>query len=90
MLILDETLTSLDPETQTTIVGLLERRRLAEEFALVTITHDLDLAMRLASEIAVFDAGRIVERLPARDFLNAAQEPQSRRLIEARPGGDSV
>jgi ABC-type glutathione transport system ATPase component len=90
MLILDETLTSLDPDTQIKIAGLLERMRRAEEFALVTITHDLALAMRVASEIAVFDAGRIVERLPARDFLDTAKEPQSRRLIEARPGGEGV
>lgn len=90
ILILDETLTSLDPETQDKMAELLERMRSTEDFALLTITHDLDLAMRVANEIAVFDAGRIVERLPTLDFLYAAKQPQSRRLIEARPGGDGV
>lgn len=86
LLVLDETLTSLDPETQARILALLECRRRAAPFALVVITHDLMLAMGAAAELAVFDAGRIVERMPARRFLRTAGHPTSRKLIEAQPG----
>ena len=62
LLLMDEPFGSLDP---------LTRRRLQDEFrdlqqrlgkTVLLVTHDVPEAMRLADEIAVMDAGRILQR----------------------------
>ncbi|MBZ4023709.1 ABC transporter ATP-binding protein [Rhodobacter sp. TJ_12] len=53
--------------------------------ALLTITHDLELAEMLGGEIIVLREGQIVERGPAMQVLRAPQAPYTRKLIAAEP-----
>ncbi|MDR0446457.1 MAG: ABC transporter ATP-binding protein [Oscillospiraceae bacterium] len=55
--------------------------------AVLLITHDLELAVRFADEIAVFYAGTTVETAKASDFTdeNRLRHPYSRALWRAMP-----
>ena len=55
----------------------------AGTLACILITHDLALAAGLADEIAVMDAGRIVESGPAGRIVAAPQHPRTRELLAA-------
>ncbi len=64
-------------------------RRLADEGrGVILITHDLDLAMQVADNIAVFYAGTILELAPRQDFeagAEALRHPYSKAMIAALP-----
>jgi ABC-type glutathione transport system ATPase component len=83
LLILDESLTGLDWALQSQISGLLVDLQRRFEMAFILIAHDLELAGRLAGEIAVMDMGAIVERGPARRLLDAPRHPRTRELRDA-------
>ena len=53
--------------------------------ALLTITHDLDLAEALGGEILVLRNGRIVERGPAAQVLRCPSESYTAELVAAQP-----
>jgi peptide/nickel transport system ATP-binding protein len=64
VLFLDEPFTGLDLPLQAQIASLLLALQAAHGFALVIVSHDLDVAASLAGEVAVLADGRIVERSP--------------------------
>lgn len=61
VLILDEALAGLDLSTQAQMANLLMDLREVRALTYLWILHDLRLAARLASEVAVMENGRIVE-----------------------------
>ena len=83
LLIVDETLSGLDVMLQAQIGGLLADLRRRLELTCILITHDLGLAGRLADEIAVMDAGEIVEQAPAGQVMAAPAHARTRELLEA-------
>lgn len=62
ILILDESLASLDLSVQAQIVNLLLDLRAPRQLAYILIAHDLNMARQWADEIAVMHQGEIVER----------------------------
>jgi peptide/nickel transport system ATP-binding protein len=85
LLIADEPTTALDVTVQAQILALLRRLREELGMALVLVTHDLGVVAEMAEEIAVMQAGRIVERGSARQILTAPQHPYTEGLLRARP-----
>jgi ABC-type dipeptide/oligopeptide/nickel transport system ATPase subunit len=83
LLILDESLSGLDVVLQAQIAHLLRdlRRRLG--LTCILITHDLALARRIAAEIAVMEAGQIVEHAAVDDLFSAPRHPRTRELLAA-------
>ncbi len=65
ILILDESLSGLDPSIQAQISNLLTELQGTYHLTYVHISHDLDLVAHLADEIAVLHQGQIVEIVPA-------------------------
>ena len=51
--------------------------------AYLLISHDLTLVGGMADEIAVMEAGRIVEHAPAAALAASAQHPITRELLAA-------
>jgi len=79
LLILDESLSALDSSAQEQIVELLRDLGLTY----ILIAHDLELAERMADEIAVMDAGRLVEHRPAAELMASPNHPATRELVTA-------
>jgi len=83
LVVLDEPTSSLDRTVQIEILGLLERLQAAHGLTYVFISHDLAVIRAIADEIAVMQAGRVVEHGAAEQILTAPKEAYTRALIAA-------
>jgi cystine transport system ATP-binding protein len=80
LLLFDEPTSALDPELVGDVLRLI--KELAEEgWSMVIVTHELEFAREVASEIAFVDGGLIVERgLPAQ-LLRDPQQERTRQFL---------
>ncbi|RJF94412.1 ABC transporter ATP-binding protein [Oleomonas cavernae] len=69
VLLMDEPFGAVDPVTRDSLQSELLRIHAATAKTIVLVTHDIDEAIRLASQIAVMDLGRIVQQGRPRDLL---------------------
>ncbi|CAK7055113.1 ABC transporter ATP-binding protein [Saezia sanguinis] len=85
LIIADEPTTALDVTIQAQI--LYEVQKLCEETgtALIWITHDLAIVSRLADEISVMYAGRIVESGPVESVIKHPAHPYTLGLMNSIP-----
>jgi peptide/nickel transport system ATP-binding protein len=90
LLILDESFNGLDPSLSAQICALLADLRLRLGLTYILISHDLELVATQATDIAVLEAGRLVEHGPAAALLAAPQHPRTRELITANLALDPV
>jgi peptide/nickel transport system ATP-binding protein len=84
VLIADEPTKGLDAGACELVAQLLASAQRQGQ-ALLTITHDLDLALRLGGRVAVMRQGRIVEAGDVATVLQAPQHPYTQELIAAQP-----
>ena len=59
--------------------------RSAHDLTYLLISHDLRMVAHLADEIAVLQAGKIVERGSAAKILSQPVHPHTRQLLAAAP-----
>ena len=83
LLILDESFTGLDLSIQAQITRLLLDLQARLELTCILITHDLALAASVSHEIAVMEAGAIVEHGATAELLAHPRHPVTRELLEA-------
>lgn len=83
LLICDEILSALDATVQVQILQLLRRLRADRGLALLFIGHDLGVVRTLGGNVAVMEAGRIVEQGSAEDVLSNPRHAFTRRLVAA-------
>jgi len=69
------------------ILHLLMDLRQRFELTLVLITHDLSLVVSVASRVAVFYLGRLVELAPVAELFARPQHPYTVSLLTAIPRG---
>lgn len=81
LMIADEPTASVDPATQSEILGLLQELKTRNGMALLLITHDPGILEGLADRIAVMYAGRIVEENSAATVLHQPLHPYAKALI---------
>ena len=81
LLVADEPTTGLDGPIQAQILDLLVRLAKSSAFSALLITHDLCVAAEVASEIAVMNAGRIVESGPTQRVTSEPQHPYTASLL---------
>ncbi len=85
LLIADEPTTALDVTIQAQILDLLERLKAEFQLSLLIISHDLAVVSRIADEVCIMYAGRIVEQGPARSVLQNPRHPYTEALMRAFP-----
>jgi len=80
LLLFDEPTSALDPELVGDVLAVM--RQLADEgWTMVVVTHELDFARRVASEVVFLDDGVVVERGRPEDVLTDPREPRTRRFL---------
>jgi peptide/nickel transport system ATP-binding protein len=86
--ICDESVSALDVSIQAQVLNLL--LDLQQEFGLtyVFISHDLSVVNFIADEVAVMNAGKIVEMGKASDIYKAPKQDYTRALLSAIPKGE--
>ena len=85
LVIADEPTTALDVTVQAQVLHLLHDLVIAEDTALLLITHDLPVVAGMCDEVLVMHEGVIVERGPTRRVFDAPQEDYTKRLIASVP-----
>lgn len=85
VLIADEPTTALDVTLQAQILRLIKEMQERENAAVMLVSHDIGVIGSLASRIAVYYAGRIVELGPAEGVLRRPAHPYTQALLNALP-----
>ena len=85
LIVLDEAVSALDVSVRGKILDLLVDLQREQGIAYVFVSHDLAVVRAISHQIAVMDAGRIVEHGPARDVVANPQSPTARALVAAVP-----
>jgi oligopeptide/dipeptide ABC transporter ATP-binding protein len=85
ILIADEPTTALDVTIQAQILDLLKELQRKTGMAIILITHNLGVVARVADEVAVMYAGKIVEKGNADDIFYRSAHPYTVGLRQAMP-----
>jgi phospholipid/cholesterol/gamma-HCH transport system ATP-binding protein len=72
ILLFDEPTTGLDPVTTAQVAEVIRDLGDRLKTTMVTITHDMHLAFRVANRIAMLDQGRIIAEAPPEEFKRLA------------------
>jgi osmoprotectant transport system ATP-binding protein len=68
---MDEPFGALDPLTRAEMQDVLRDLLPRVQKTVLLVTHDLEEALYLASNIVLLEAGKVVARLPSKDFLTS-------------------
>ncbi|APW41193.1 methionine ABC transporter ATP-binding protein [Rhodoferax saidenbachensis] len=82
VLLSDEATSSLDPETTRSILALLREVQRELGLTVVLITHQMQVIKQIANQVAVIDAGRIVEQGDTLDVFSRPQHETTRSLLD--------
>ena len=85
LVIMDEPTTALDVVVQRSILGQIKQIQKQMQFAILFITHDLNLMLEFADRVGVMYAGEIVELAPSQSLLNVPGHPYSQALMHSTP-----
>ena len=84
ILLCDEATSALDPQTTASVLQLLAEINRELNLTIVLITHEMDVIRRVCDQVAVMDAGVIVEQGPvAQVFLHPTHATTKRFVQEA-------
>jgi len=83
LLLLDEPTTALDPQTRVLILELLKELQKEYGFKILFVTHDMNAASSLCTDICVIKNGKVVESGAMESVLKKPQEDYTKILIEA-------
>ena len=82
ILLCDEATSALDPQTTASILGLLKKINQEQGITIVLITHEMDVIRRVCDQVAVMDAGVIVEQGSVADVFLHPQHPTTKRFVQ--------
>ncbi len=83
LLVADEAVSMLDPSEQAKMIQLLKALQVERGMAMIFISHDLAVVLRVADRVAVIDRGRIVEEGSGSSILAAPGHEVTRSLLSA-------
>jgi oligopeptide/dipeptide ABC transporter ATP-binding protein len=89
LIIADEPTTALDVTIQAEILDLLQNLQKTFGLALLFITHDLGIVAKMADDVAVIYAGKIVEIGTVYDIFSKPKHPYTQGLLSAIPRYDA-
>ncbi|MBM6596602.1 methionine ABC transporter ATP-binding protein [Microvirga pudoricolor] len=86
VLLSDEATSALDPETTRSILDLLTRINRELGLTILLITHEMAVIRSIAKEVAVIEAGRIVEQGDVFDVFTRPQHDITRSFLADEAG----
>ena len=81
VILCDEATSALDPSSTNTILKLLRDINRETGVTLVVITHSMDVVEKICNNVAVLDAGRVVEQGSVAEVFAAPQAAATRVLL---------
>jgi peptide/nickel transport system ATP-binding protein len=89
LIVADEPVSMLDVSVRSEILGLMQSLRQKFSVSYIYITHDLSTARYIGDDLAIMNAGKIVEMGPIDKVLSDPCHPYTRALISAIPEPES-
>jgi peptide/nickel transport system ATP-binding protein len=83
LLIADEAVSMLDPSEQAKMIQLLKQLQVDRGMAMVFISHDLAVVLRVADRVLVLDGGSVVEEGAGGTMLASPRHHVTRALLSA-------
>jgi peptide/nickel transport system ATP-binding protein len=83
LLVADEAVSMLDPSEQAKMIQLLKHLQVERGMAMIFISHDLSVVLRVSDRVLVLDRGRIVEEGAGGTLLAAPRHHATRALLSA-------
>lgn len=83
MIVLDESVSSLDMVTQTTILELLQDLKAMHGLSYLFITHDIRAASSISDTMAIIHKGQIAELFHDKDEVFTSQQPAVKSLVDS-------
>jgi len=83
VLFCDEATSSLDPQTTRSILALIRDLQQRLKITVVLITHQMEVIREICHEVAVMDAGIIVERGSVASVFESPQATATKEMIHA-------
>lgn len=83
LLVADEPFEGLDPSEQAKMLQLLKALQVERGMAMVLVSHDLAVVVRVADRVVVLDQGLVVEEATSTHLLTAPQHPLTKRMLAA-------
>jgi D-methionine transport system ATP-binding protein len=83
ILFCDEATSSLDPQTTKAILNLIRELHDKLRFTVLLITHQMEVIKAICDEVAVLEAGRIVERGTVETVFAGPRTAAARELVYA-------
>ncbi len=94
ILLADEATSALDPETTDEVLELLARVNRELGVTIVVITHEMDVIARIATRVAVMEAGRVIEQGSTYDVFTRPRTETAKRfvrtVVRALPDGSAL
>ncbi|BBP43557.1 ABC transporter ATP-binding protein [Thiosulfativibrio zosterae] len=85
LIICDEPTSALDVSVRAQVLSLLEDLQQTYQMSYLFITHDLSIIPAIAHEVAVMQAGKIVEQGPVEAIMKNPQHPYTQALLNSAP-----
>ena len=82
ILLCDEATSALDPQTTASVLQLLADINRELNLTIVLITHEMDVIRRVCDQVAVMDAGVIVEQGSVADVFLHPKHPTTKRFVQ--------
>ena len=87
-LVCDECVSAMDVSVQAQVLNLLNELQERRNLTYLFISHDLSVVKFVSDEVAVMQAGRIVETNEAEALYRQPKDPYTQKLLDAVPKSD--
>ncbi|MDR2367597.1 MAG: ATP-binding cassette domain-containing protein [Deltaproteobacteria bacterium] len=83
ILLSDEATSSLDPQTTSSILSLIEDLKHRLGLTVILITHEMKVITEICDRVAVMESGRVVELGPVMEVFTDPKHPTTKNFVEA-------
>src|SRR5918992_138101 len=89
VMLFDEPTSALDPELIGEVLAVMKDLALESGTTMIVVTHEMGFAREVANRMAFMHEGDLVEEGPPTEMVGGANDPRTRRFLEAvlLPGG---
>lgn len=82
ILLCDEATSALDPQTTKSVLDLLKKINEEHGITIVIVTHEMDVIERICDQVAVMEAGKVIEHGPTVQIFSHPQHPTTKTFIQ--------
>jgi D-methionine transport system ATP-binding protein len=82
ILLCDEATSALDPQTTKSVLELLKRINQEQNITIVMVTHEMDVIESICDQVAVMEAGKVIEHGATIDIFSNPQHPTTKNFIQ--------